>query len=1216
MGEEKSGLRPVQKANTHGVVMSGKVDSWGSLRPKGRFLILTVGINSYCDPTMECWHAEEGADALEALLCEDYGFERIETYSKQNNEPLKLRGPNADFRSVDKALERLLIQGKGVDVKEEDSLIIYLTGEGGFLDERKHQHLSDDRRAYFACHDQDGDSGILTYERLKEHLKAIPAGHILLISDHCYSGAATASMRNRDILPREAQSKRSRIILCSGLNEKTDDKGDREDGYSTFTERLFDALNNNTNRVFRTDDLFREYHDQVHKNTGQHPAFRNLSDAGGEQEGEFVFFLKDEFVEDPFDELPFGFARIDPPRGKKLTLADYLRRDVQEYYGWKEHSKLVPCPAIGPGDFGSEDDLLKRVISNPMPLVLAGEGGVGKTRLALELCRLAKAEGWDALFLQSQATESSLQEVLHELTASGRRLILVVDYLERTDRTLHFDHFLQIAEKYTEQLRIIATCRGSFLVSQGYSRPKRLTADDCLILNIPSKEKSEYAEWLQGWLNSAAKSIFSKTDQEKNIVPAIAVIQQYANSLPHDKIVDQNHGWMARLLLRSIHAYQPNLTISHSELAKLLMSFPILSETATGFLSNREFGSALVALEVDGWVSPSTKEQKQWALAHDLLCDYVVSDVFTESKNLAGERLADLLDFGIEWNTQNSVSSSLGRVAHVVFSKIEQHDFFPFLLTVIPYFSSRSVVPEKAERALEMCAFSPIDARIEKLHVLFLIPSLSNGGLGTVLKNLEGQQKKFLKLALGNDFQGAMLILKMCSFNQEMAEQILEYYAKVGCPLSDVERYIEHLFESTVVLEKLKHYVAIGMGSDVENGIAQIEDFILQIPESVTGELAYYRANATSDLGLLLLAKGDPAAAFVRFKEIVNGGYDLSEERYLELYAIANNNKSAACIEMKQYHHAIVFAEDSISRLTDMETDRLRFQRIIALRHRANALLFLQMYEDATVAFALVIRECEDDEDEEFKEKCASSLLNAGFAFSRLNENENALLCYCLIVDRFSSERGSEFWRIVGKSFMSVTDLLCKQEKYEEALGTCDLAIKRFRRGVDSDMVHDFVLCTTRRSMILFQLGRIDDAIGNYRLVRPGEVNCQDNDVLQSCYKAYVYEVELLLHSGQVELANKACNDILTRVGPSNDLYPLTTFLLWLTMPSIVEIDNIVSAIQGLPEKRPTKWNFDEVALHIAHLEETKAANARLVCSYFEGNLSFDDLISKKTRET
>ena len=63
-------------------------------------------------------------------------------------------------------------------------------------------------------------------------------------------------------------------------------------------------------------------------------------------------------------------------------------------------------------------------------VVVAGEGGLGKTRLAMEAVREARADGWRAGFLALDATPETVRRGLRALDTAGRPVFVVADYGE------------------------------------------------------------------------------------------------------------------------------------------------------------------------------------------------------------------------------------------------------------------------------------------------------------------------------------------------------------------------------------------------------------------------------------------------------------------------------------------------------------------------------------------------------------------------------------------------------------------------------------------------------------------------------------------------------------------------------------------------------------------------------------------------------------------
>jgi len=99
-------------------------------------------------------------------------------------------------------------------------------------------------------------------------------------------------------------------------------------------------------------------------------------------------------------------------------------------------------------------------------LVIEGEGGLGKTRLAMEFVRLAQRDGWRAGFLTASASGHVLQGGLAEITDTDRDALIVVDYGE--DRPEQVAEIVQawVTAPATTRRRLLILVRKKSLLSE------------------------------------------------------------------------------------------------------------------------------------------------------------------------------------------------------------------------------------------------------------------------------------------------------------------------------------------------------------------------------------------------------------------------------------------------------------------------------------------------------------------------------------------------------------------------------------------------------------------------------------------------------------------------------------------------------------------------------------------------------------------------------
>ena len=140
--------------------------------------------------------------------------------------------------------------------------------------------------------DQGNPANWVSNDDITNMLKAIPARHILVVADSCYSGTLTRAAPidletwedRRDWLERTAK-KRSRTALASGGLEPVADAG--SGGHSVFAAALLGALRENS-EIIEAQALFAPVRRKVVLNADQTPVYSDIRQAGHDG-GEFIF---------------------------------------------------------------------------------------------------------------------------------------------------------------------------------------------------------------------------------------------------------------------------------------------------------------------------------------------------------------------------------------------------------------------------------------------------------------------------------------------------------------------------------------------------------------------------------------------------------------------------------------------------------------------------------------------------------------------------------------------------------------------------------------------------------------------------------------------------------------------------------------------------------------------------------------------------------------
>ena len=237
----------------------------------GAYYALIIGINQYPNwPVLST--AVSDAQAMDAVLRQRYGFQTVVL--------------------VDGAATRTNIldafAGYRRRLRENDNLLIYYAGHGA----------RDGGKAYWLPVDSNPDSQAnwIIADEVTKGMQVIPARHVLVISDSCYSGGLSrAAMANtaptdRGQYIQTMLSSKSRVLISSGRDEPVADGG--SGGHSVFANAILTGLSSAPDQPFTASNLFSRYvQESVVGQSRQVPLFQVIADSGHEY-GDFVFLAR------------------------------------------------------------------------------------------------------------------------------------------------------------------------------------------------------------------------------------------------------------------------------------------------------------------------------------------------------------------------------------------------------------------------------------------------------------------------------------------------------------------------------------------------------------------------------------------------------------------------------------------------------------------------------------------------------------------------------------------------------------------------------------------------------------------------------------------------------------------------------------------------------------------------------------------------------------
>jgi hypothetical protein len=191
---------------------------------------------------------------------------------------------NANRRAILGALEELRRR-----VQPDDRLLIYYAGHGqidAVTDEGFWQPVDAEPGLQFTW---------IANDDVRRYLKGMPAKHVLVLADSCFSGTLTRSTGEHGAIGRERffaalDAGVSRKVISSGGTEPVADAG--SGGHSVFAYYFLKMLRENREPYLASFELFAKLARAVTNNSSQKPQYGTVLEAGDEGAGDFTFILQ------------------------------------------------------------------------------------------------------------------------------------------------------------------------------------------------------------------------------------------------------------------------------------------------------------------------------------------------------------------------------------------------------------------------------------------------------------------------------------------------------------------------------------------------------------------------------------------------------------------------------------------------------------------------------------------------------------------------------------------------------------------------------------------------------------------------------------------------------------------------------------------------------------------------------------------------------------
>ena len=377
---------------------------------------------------------------------------------------------------------------------------------------------------------------------------------------------------------------------------------------------------------------------------------------------------------------PNGFSRFEDMQFEG-TFRSYLDIGKLSYYSRKQC--IESHPSSGNSRIQDEDAMISQLETRQTTgLILTGSGGVGKSRLMIELGRLACGSGW--IVLRTTSERRINQDIFSQLASYIKpetKVLFLIDYIETLD---NFQDFIEKLSEYNEEgksfYRYIATCR-----SQYYTKMLQDTPDHQKVDLSPGGSTKQ---WFEEYRNYTVRHILKASgveDIDKCLtichgIPVLAVFLSFLHSQERDEdignlIEEQDFGKWVRKRLRMTMA---SLEVPQNDcnLALLVAQFPMKSVDCL-IEPDSIYTNLFPALKRDGWVEKiqnSSDEDEQWTISHDVFADEIIVSYLREA-DLSKQFFKTLFQESYRNDTLPSALISTERIAYHL-DDLKSNDWF------------------------------------------------------------------------------------------------------------------------------------------------------------------------------------------------------------------------------------------------------------------------------------------------------------------------------------------------------------------------------------------------------------------------------------------------------------------------------------------------------------------------------------------------------------
>ncbi|NOU52207.1 HEAT repeat domain-containing protein [Pseudoalteromonas sp. JBTF-M23] len=907
--------------------------------------------------------------------------------------------------------------------------------------------------------------------------------------------------------------------------------------------------------------------------------------------------------------LPIGFDDPEWLAGKD-GLRARLRADIQTYVAAPKELgifKLRSC---------LED--------HTRPLVITGDGGLGKTRLALELYR---ASGFRGVLVQKHASLEDVKSIIEDARLNKCRTLLIIDYIEQMGSLYDGIHQAIISQSKGYAF-LITTTRTLSNGSATMHGPVYLNSRACQEISLNDR-------LLLPWRKQVCEEILTnakvpeplRSQAIDSAVPLIATLVSYdfSNHGMTDNKSDKDDGyWLVKRLRRHIDD-----NLADEDFTCLLCLYPMNKAIREGL--PKPLRKASDMLQRQGWVSTTgSGKAMQWHLGHDLLCDIpLVHFLVTEPDIvLRLEAIERLGEHAQSLQGDYNLAIALSRALKKIIMETPAQHIVPTLAA-----SAQQIALTSKERdtALEMVDKSIYSLSLglgEKLRIITELRGLSHFQVDELLSTFNEELETLIKLVKEHPEDIYLLISNASmgcehAYNRLYSSYALTHYQQPYPPIGLTGKYIPDLYIIDGDITKLLDEFPAddGLSNDLRGWVA--EKLYLSATSIKRDDLYHFvieRYKGSSNIELKFYAA---KAMFAQSHDIAER--DNNPDAYnkvIDLYRNDEHGEIRLQAAKAMFNQSNVIAQrdnnpDAYNDVIDLcrndEHDEIRLRAVWAMFNQS---VDIAQRDNNPDAYNKVIDLYRNDEHGEIRLQAAKAMFNQSHDIAKRDNNPDA---YNKVIDLYRNDEHDEVrlravWAMFNQSadiakrdnnpdaYNKIIDLYCDDEHDEIRLAVANAMFNQSnniaKRDSNPDAYnkvidlyrndeHDEIRLQAAKAMFnqSDDIAQRDNNPNAYNAVIAAYAEDTSPAIQAKVQSARAARIGWSVVAQQYPQAIKLADKFLVDYATDCVNCSVVAFLAWLANRTQDNQQRYEKIAQGLGTQR-TNWTFDEFAQLIATFPE------------------------------